>query len=112
MAERGAPKGNKNASNGRIASQALSVALEHNGEHTKVSSKIKTLVEIWNAQIAKAKEGDHQAASMIVDRLEGKAAQSIAIDAKVDLGLSDLTDSELDRRLRQLKHDNDKSTED
>ncbi len=112
MAERGGQKGNKNATNGRIASQALSVALEHNGEPTEVSSKIRTLVEIWNAQIKKAKKGDNQAASMIVDRLEGKASQSIAIDAKVDLGLSDLTDSELDRRLRQLKHDEDKSRED
>jgi len=87
-------KGNKNASNGRIASQALSVALEHNGEHTEVSSKIKTLVEIWNAQIKKAKEGDHQAASMIVDRLEGKAAQSIAIEADIS---TDLTITRVER---------------
>jgi hypothetical protein len=100
MAERGGQKGNKNASNGRIASQALSVALEHNGEPTEVSSKIKTLVEIWNAQILKAKEGDHQAASMIVDRLEGKAAQSIAIEADIS---TDLTITRVERIIVEPK---------
>ncbi len=112
MAERGGQKGNKNAVNGRQARQALEVALGHGGEDVKVSTKIKTLVEIWNAQIKKAKDGDNHSAAMIVDRMDGKPSQSIAIDAKVDLGLSDLTDSELDRRLRQLKHDEEQSRKD
>ena len=90
----GAPLGNNNAGNGRVASQALNVALGHGGEDVKVSTKIETLVAIWNAQIKEAKEGDHQAASMIVDRLEGKAAQSIAIEADIN---TDLTITRVER---------------
>ena len=100
MAERGGQIGNKNAQNGRIASQALQVALNHGGNAVEVSSKIKTLVEIWNAQIAKAKDGDHQAASMIVDRLEGKAAQSLAIQAEIE---TDLTITRVERVIVEPK---------
>jgi hypothetical protein len=85
MAERGGQKGNKNASSGRQAKQALEVALSHGGEEAPVSTKMKTLVEIWNAQIKKAKDGDHQAASMIVDRLDGKAAQSVDLNIGGDV---------------------------
>ncbi len=112
MAKSGAPKGNQNAVKGFQARQALDVALGHEGKDVQVSTKMKTLVKIWNAQIKKAKDGDNHSAAMIVDRLDGKAAQSIQIDAKVDLGLSDLTDTELDRRLRQLKHDEEQSRKD
>lgn len=100
MAERGGQIGNKNAQNGRIATQALQVALNHGGNAAEVSSKIKTLVEIWNAQIAKAKDGDHQAASMIVDRLEGKAAQSLAIQAEIE---TDLTITRVERVIVEPK---------
>lgn len=104
MAERGGQKGNKNAVNGRQARQALEVALGHGGEDVKVSTKIKTLVEIWNAQIAKAREGDHQAASMIVDRIDGKAAQSISLDAHID---TDLTIHTVERTIVDPKAAND-----
>jgi len=100
----GAPKGNSNASSARIARQALDVALGHGGEDVPVSTKIKTLVEIWNAQIKKAKDGDHQAASMIVDRLDGKAAQSLAITAEID---TELTITRVERIIVEPKASND-----
>ncbi len=88
MTKSGAPKGNQNAVKGFQARRALEVALGHEGKDVEVSTKIKTLVEIWNAQISKAREGDHQSASMIVDRLDGKAAQSISLDAHIDTDLT------------------------
>ncbi len=100
----GAPAGNNNAGSGRTAKQALEIALSHGGEETPVSSKIKTLVEIWNAQISKAREGDHQAASMIVDRIDGKAAQSISLDAHID---TDLTIHTVERTIVDPKAAND-----
>ena len=100
----GAPKGNSNASSARIARQALDVALGHGGEDVPVSTKIKTLVEIWNAQIKKAKDGDHQAASMIVDGLDGKAAQSLAITAEID---TELTITRVERIIVEPKASND-----
>lgn len=98
----GAPKGNSNASSARTARQALDVALGHGGEDVPVSAKIKTLVDIWNAQIAKAREGDHQAASMIVDRLDGKAAQSLAITAEIE---TDLTITRVERVIVEPKEE-------
>ena len=80
----GAPKGNKNAGRGRMATQALEVALGNGGQDKKVSSKIQTLVDIWNKQIALAKEGNPQAAAMIIDRLEGKPGQSLMLQGDED----------------------------
>lgn len=102
MAERGAPKGNTNASTGQQARRALEVALTHEGEDKPVASKMKTLVQIWNAQIKKAKDGDHQAASMIIDRLDGKAAQSLAITAEIE---TDLTITRVERVIVEPKTD-------
>ena len=102
MAERGAPKGNKNASTGMQARRALEVALNHEGQDKPVASAMKTLVEIWNAQIGKAREGDHQAASMIVDRLDGKAAQSLAITAEIE---TDLTITRVERVIVEPKEE-------
>ena len=82
--KRGGQEGNNNAGKGRIATQALGVALSKGGESEAVSSSIKTLVQIWNAQIALAKEGNPQAAAMIIDRLEGKPGQSLMLQGDED----------------------------
>ena len=73
----GAPEGNENGKNGRRAKQALEMALNNNGEEKEVASRMQCLVDIWNKQIAKAKEGDSHSATMIMDRLDGKPGQTV-----------------------------------
>lgn len=79
----GAPKGNNNAGNGAKARHALDLAVRHGGEDTPVASDIQCLVDIWNKMIEQAKEGNPQAANMIMDRLDGKPAQSIAMSGEL-----------------------------
>jgi ADP-dependent phosphofructokinase/glucokinase len=74
----GAPAGNQNAKNGKQARQALELALSNYGKENKeVSSKIKTLVDIWDKQIKQAIEGDNHSACTIFDRLDGKPGQTV-----------------------------------
>lgn len=71
----GAPKGNRNAANGQFARAALVKALEKRAGYVssnEILSRFKTLVEIWDVQIDKALDGDGPAATMIVDRMDGK----------------------------------------
>jgi hypothetical protein len=73
----GAPKDNQNAVKGFKAKQALEIALNNNGETKVVISSMQCLVDIWNKQIALAREGSPASANMIMDRLDGKPGQSI-----------------------------------
>ena len=81
---KGAPKGNNNAGRGRQASKALEYALKNDGDISKCIGEIKALAEIWGVMIGKAKDGDGQAANMIMDRLEGKPGQSIMLTGDED----------------------------
>ena len=92
----GAPQGNNNAGRGREATAALEKALHQiaNEDHSQCIARFQALVDIWKAQIQKAQDGDTVAASMIVDRMEGKPRQSI--DANITAReITDLTDAEL-----------------
>lgn len=75
----GAPIGNKNATKGAIARNALLKAIERRstGTESELPDKFSALVAIWDAQIEKAIAGDTPAATMIVDRLDGKPKQAI-----------------------------------
>jgi len=74
-----AAKGNNYGGSALIARNALEHALlasqgeEPEGEKV---SKFKALVAIWDAQITKARDGDTQSASMIIDRLDGRPKQA------------------------------------
>ena len=92
----GAPKGNNNAGKGRMATHALEMAVENGGKAVQVASGIQVLVDIWNVQVEKALEGDQQAANAIMDRLDGKPAQTVALDADLRVKeVKDLSDDEL-----------------
>lgn len=76
----GAPKGNRNAANAHRARKALEKALQKaSGEEIRVGESFKALIEIWEKQIEKAREGDNQSASMIMDRLDGKPGQAVTV---------------------------------
>ena len=72
----GAPKGNNNAVKGKVARAALEKALERRGSPI---DRYNAVVAIWDKLIEDAMDGDKQAAAMIIDRLDGKAAQSVEI---------------------------------
>ncbi len=77
----GAPLNNNNAGRGREATAALEKALhqEANEDSVQCIARFQALVDIWKEQIKKAKDGDSSAATMIVDRMEGRPAQSLNI---------------------------------
>lgn len=75
-----APKGNNFAGNALIARKALEHALlDYQGEAPTgdKASTFKALVDIWKVQLTKALEGDNYSASMVIDRLDGKAKQQV-----------------------------------
>lgn len=75
-----APKGNNFAGSALIARKALEHALlDYQGEEPTgdKASGFKALVDIWKVQLAKALEGDNYSASMVIDRLDGKAKQQV-----------------------------------
>ena len=63
------------------AERALKTALKRGGV-TKCDA-YKLLVEMWEAQIAKAIEGNTESAKLIIERLDGKPKQQI--DANVNV---------------------------
>jgi len=95
----GAPKGNTNSATGKEGRRALEFALEnHESDNPKqLIGRMATLVKMWEPIIAKAMvEGDLAAMKEINDRLDGKAAQSVNIDANINMKrLDELTDEEL-----------------
>lgn len=69
----GAPIGNRNGANAKIAKQALERALELRSP----TERYRALIDIWNKQIEQALEGNNDSARMIIERLDGKPAQAI-----------------------------------
>jgi hypothetical protein len=82
----GAPLGNNNAGRGREATNALEKALyqDANEDAPQCIAKFQALVDIWKAQIAKAKDGDVSSATMIIDRMEGRPTQAVDIGGQAD----------------------------
>ena len=93
----GAPKGNNNAGKGRKATRALHYVLDTQaGEFNFDFEPTHPLVAIWKKQIELAKEGDKDATKLIVERLDGKAHQSMALEAEITTrSAKELTDDEL-----------------
>ena len=75
----GAPKGNKNGSRGRKATEALLRAIDvRDGlKEMPEGESYSVLVAMWDKQIEKALEGDGGAMNMVVERLEGKPKQAL-----------------------------------
>ena len=111
----GAPKGNTNAVKGNLARRALQKAVERQSgvESGECIESFEVLVEVWEKAIKQAKDdGNIQALNAIMDRLDGRPGQTIDISANVDLGIQDMSDSDLERRLKQLEQANEQSTKD
>jgi len=101
----GAKKGNNHAGKGLVAFKALEHALlKHQGQEPtgdKVSA-FKALVEIWEAQVGKAIDGDTQSATMIIDRLDGRPKQQTEISGDLTLENYELTETERSARITAL----------
>jgi len=76
----GAPIGNQNAVRAKLARAALDKALEKRSPTDRYFS----LIQIWDKLIEDAIDGDKQAAAMIIDRLDGKPAQSVEVSGDAD----------------------------
>ena len=59
----------------------------------------EALLNVANKLIEMAEEGDMAAIKELGDRLDGKAVQQIS----GNIGVSDLTEEEIDRRIEQLE---------
>ena len=82
----GAPKGNTNAANGKIWSDAVRKAITQGKKLDSLATKL----------ILMALDGDMTAMKEIGDRLEGKPAQSLHVDSTQRIiRATDLTDTEL-----------------
>lgn len=86
---RGAPDGNNNSGRAQPFARALRHALSAAG------SDREKLIEIANALIVKAADGDLAAIREIADRLDGKPQQSTNLTINDRRGASDVDDDEL-----------------
>lgn len=100
----GAPRGNKNASNAKVAKNALNRAMAiRSGEDVgPMVDSFKALVDIWAVQIDKALDGDNQSATMIVDRLDGRPMQATEISGSIELEAYELNETERSARIASL----------
>ncbi len=82
-----------------IAREALLLAVRrmHDGtEDAPVVEKIRPLVEIWYRAIDEAKNGNMQATTTIMDRIDGKPGQSVDLVADIkSRTVEDMSDEEL-----------------
>lgn len=86
MASRGGQPGNNNAAKGAVLSSKLRARLEERAKQN----------EIIDALIDKACEGDLSAIKEVFDRLDGKAKQSLDVDASITVtDATQLTDDQL-----------------
>lgn len=76
MASPGAPKGNTNASKGKLFEGVIKRALMEND-----GAKLRSIVE---KIIAKAEDGDMQAAREILDRIDGKPKQQVELSGDAE----------------------------
>jgi hypothetical protein len=65
------------------------------GDSSRLSDRMSVLVEIWEKQIDQAIDGNHQSATMIVERLDGKPKQAIVGGDEDDSPLTVVTRIEL-----------------
>lgn len=93
----GAPKGNTNAKRGFQATRALQYAIDTgSGDFNFDFEPDHVLVKIWKVQLELAMKGDKDAAKFIVERLEGKARQSMEMVAEItSKKATELSDDEL-----------------
>jgi len=75
MTTRGAPEGNKNAANGMECRQALKRALAHKSKKTYRDG----LDMVMNEYVEAACDGESWAIRDMIDRLDGKPAQSMQL---------------------------------
>lgn len=75
----GAPKGNNNGAGGKQAQNSLKICLARKAgkEPVEALEHFEALIAIWDRMYDKAVAGDTAAATMIVDRIDGKPGQSI-----------------------------------
>ena len=81
MASAGAPQGNQNAAKAKVWTAAIQRAL---AERSRLSQK-EALDALAEKLLAKCEEGDLTALKELGDRLEGKAAQTLAGDPELPL---------------------------
>lgn len=91
----GAPKGNTNGSKNRIWAEAINKVLCQSDEGKP--QKLRALAE---KLVDQALDGDMAAMKEIGDRVDGKALASVEVSGR--MSLSDLTESALDAKLREL----------
>lgn len=82
----GAPKGSRNRHNAALVERAIRRALAR--EYGSVS---EGLIKLMSKQVSKASEGDSNSVNTILDRLAGKAHQTVTAD--VTNTIVDLRDS-------------------
>lgn len=95
--KRGGQKGNSNAAKGAQARRALQYVLDtQSGEFNFDFEPNHPLVAIWKKQIELAKAGDKDAVKTIIERLDGKAHQSVGMVAEITTrSARELSDDEL-----------------
>lgn len=81
----GAPKGNNNATKSKRLSSVLQKRLAERAEEE----------ELMNVLLDKALDGDLPSIKEVFDRIDGKARQSIDVEATITKRLDELTDEEL-----------------
>jgi len=93
----GAPKGSRNRHNAALVERAIRRALAR--EYGSVS---EGLIKLMSKQVSKASEGDANSVNTILDRLAGKAHQTVTADVTntiVDLRDSDSLADKLEKAL-------------
>lgn len=85
MAKRGAQPGNNNGAKPHRLSAMLRARLEERKDEEN----------LMNVLLEKALEGDMQAIKEVFDRIDGKAKQSIDVEATITKRLDELSDEEL-----------------
>ena len=102
----GPPKGNTNSATGKDGRRALELALEHYPDMPEVIGRIKTLIKMWHPIIGKAfVDGDLAAIKEINDRLDGKASQSIDLNADITAREEKLTPEDIRKIAKELDGD-------
>lgn len=90
MAGIGAPKGNQFAAKDKLFRNAILNCLDQHPE-----GRMAAMMEIAKPLIELAKSGDIGAAKEIVDRVDGKAHQSVEMDASLTHSLVQATPTDL-----------------
>ncbi len=88
-----APRGNQNAAKAKVWTSAIERVLDSRTK-TRIDKK-RELDELAEKLVDLAKAGDLAALKEVGDRLEGKAAQSLEVNANVTRRIAELPDSDL-----------------